>query len=171
MVDELERRGAKRALITLCIGGGMGVAGKIAADFGAANPVDGKPRITLEQTDAGKEMTKISEKDPHAVKMDAWTNLSLRLASGARGEVNVILGEIPVPRHKVVRQEIEELTNNPNVTAIKLHQLKPSPTGKYTDANGKTYDLVPISMTEALGIGKKPTIFELPEAEEEEGSS
>lgn len=152
-------------------GGGMGVAGKIAADFGAANPVDGKPRITLEQTDAGKEMTKISEKDPHAVKMDAWTNLSLRLASGARGEVNVILGEIPVPRHKVVRQEIEELTNNPNVTAIKLHQLKPSPTGKYTDANGKTYDLVPISMTEALGIGKKPTIFELPEAEEEEGSS
>jgi acetyl-CoA C-acetyltransferase len=26
MVDELERRGLKRALITLCIGGGMGVA-------------------------------------------------------------------------------------------------------------------------------------------------
>jgi acetyl-CoA C-acetyltransferase len=26
MVDELERRNARRALITLCIGGGMGVA-------------------------------------------------------------------------------------------------------------------------------------------------
>ena len=26
MVDELERRAARRALVTLCIGGGMGVA-------------------------------------------------------------------------------------------------------------------------------------------------
>jgi len=26
MVDELERRNARRALITLCVGGGMGVA-------------------------------------------------------------------------------------------------------------------------------------------------
>jgi hypothetical protein len=116
-------------------------------------------------------MSDISKDDPRSVKMEAWTLLSRRLAAGAQGEVNVILGEIEVPREKVVRLELEELGNNPNVTAIHLHQLKESPTGAYKDAKGRTYDLEPISMAEALGLKPKPVVVEVEPQEEEESSS
>lgn len=148
-------------------GGGMDLAGKIAADFGAQNPVDNKARVTLEQTDGGVTMSDISKDDPHSVKMSAWTLLSRRLAAQAQGEVNVILGVSPIPRDKVVRMELEELSNNPKVTSINLHKLVENPAGKYQDKQGRSYDLVPVSPAEALGIKSTPTPVDNTDDEEE----
>ncbi|HVK66858.1 MAG TPA: type VI secretion system tip protein TssI/VgrG [Polyangium sp.] len=148
--------------------GGLDYAGAIAQDLAAQRGVD-PPSTTLEATPAGLDMTSMSENDPRDVKIEAWTILSRRFARSAQGEVNVVLAQIPVPMDKVVRQEIEELGMNPKVTAINVFQIQASPTGKYKDASGNTYDLVPVPMEQALAnpAAAQPS-FEEPSVDEKD---
>ncbi|MDI1446206.1 type VI secretion system tip protein TssI/VgrG [Polyangium sp. 6x1] len=152
--------------------GGLDYAGAIAEDVAKQRTAAGTPSTNLESTPAGIEMTKISADDPREVKHEAWTILSRRFAAGASGEVTVVLAEIPVAMDKVVRQEIEELAMNPNVTDIRVFQIQASPTGQYKDASGKTYELVPVSMEKALAKpAPAPPSVEAPSEDDEEQSS
>ncbi|MDC3979484.1 type VI secretion system tip protein TssI/VgrG [Polyangium jinanense] len=154
--------------LVLWSGKGPPIAGTVAQDFANQRSALGLPSTTLEQTPGGIELGHLSSRDPSEQKDEAWTIVSKKLATQAAGDVHIVLGIVPIPEGRIVRHEIEMLSNNPNVTSITVLQMQVSATGKYKDAGGTAYDLVPITMQEALGLKPPPPPAPEPDDEDDE---
>lgn len=122
--------------------GGEQFAGKAAAQLASKRTTKGRPSATVGDTQNGGLLGKLDaalsadekakpggvawrERDP------AWRVISQRFAQGASGKVTVVIGgEMPVRSDAILREEVETLRANPDVTNIDFRAIKTGPDGK-----------------------------------------
>ncbi|EYF04384.1 type VI secretion system tip protein TssI/VgrG [Chondromyces apiculatus] len=143
---------------TLLWSGGGDYAGHVAGDYAQKNSTAAQAFSRLEMTPGGGALAKTTtdNADGWGVANPAWRTISRRLAQQAKGDVNVVLSRVPAGETAIFREEVKVLAANPDVTAVNVWLMQPSPTGKYTDKAGTTYDLVPVKMEDALAMPPPP---------------
>lgn len=145
--------------------GGGHFAGK-AADQMVRRRRENNENVTrLEGTDGGSLLAGVSggiAEDKRTNKQGAawseldpaWRVISQRYAKGASGEVHAIVGNVPVGKDAILREEAKTLRANKNVTAIHFWAIKKdAQENAITDANGD-YVLEPVSAKDVLAWPK-----------------
>lgn len=124
--------------------GGKDFAGKAADQLAARQIAAGQPSTRLEGTEGGGLLDKMSGNigqnkttKPNGVEWKeqspAWRVISQRYARGASGEVNVVVGKVPVGESAILREEVKTLRANPKVTSINFFAIKTIPSTNPAD--------------------------------------
>ncbi|UQA56819.1 type VI secretion system Vgr family protein [Polyangium aurulentum] len=134
--------------------GGGDRAGFVAQQMAEQRTAAGTPSVRLEMTPGGASLVAACGGDAWEVQDKAWRTISSRYAEGASGEINVVVSKMPLGKTAVFREEIKVLNANKNYTKINAWYMQESPTGTVRDEAGKTYELVPVHLSDVLA---KPT--------------
>jgi type VI secretion system secreted protein VgrG len=135
---------------TVLWSGGAGKAGSVAQQLAEERTAASMPSARLEMTPGGASLANASTGDEWEVAQPAWQAISRRLAEGASGEVDVIVSYMPLNDSAIFREEVKVLMANKQFTKLNVKLMQPSPTGTFKDSDGKTYDLVDVSLSEVL---------------------
>jgi hypothetical protein len=136
--------------------GGGDRAGTVAQQMATQRTAGGTPSMRLEMTAGGAALVAACAGDAWEVQEKAWRTISSRLADGASGEINVVVSYMPLSKTAIFREEIKVLNANKNYTKINAWLMQESPTGTLKDDAGKTYELVPVSLSSVLAKPAPP---------------
>jgi type VI secretion system secreted protein VgrG len=135
---------------TVLWSGGADKAGFVAEQLANQQTALSIPSKRLEMTPGGASLAVASNGDEWEVAQPAWQAISRRLAEGTSGEATVVVSYMPLNETAIFREEVKVLMANKNFTKLHVKLMQESPTGTFKDSDGKTYELVDVSLKEVL---------------------